>query len=339
MPGNNNLEIALSADLIQICEEAGAQFHKVYGGGYRSHCPLHRGDGENNFAIYHDAGKLKWKCYSNDCGQGDVIDFVMVWKGLDQKGAREYLIGGKPISIEEAAQFATERAERAEQHKNQKAQEYKDALEDLWRAKAWESYYHNLIDNDKARGLWRDRGVPDVFQDIWQLGYCNDFIYRTKQGKATSASLVIPIYQIGKDDPINIRHRILYPLNPTDKYRPERPGLKSAPFIADKDNDHERVLIVEGEIKAMVTYIELDDTGLQMYGIPGKNNFSSLQSDLQGKDVYILFDPDAGEEAIKAAQTVGGKVINLQIKIDDAINAGYLDGAAIRRMMKNARRY
>ena len=196
-----------------------------------------------------------------------------------------------------------------------------------------------MIDSDKARELWRNRGVPDVFQDIWQLGYCNDFIYRTKQGNATSASLVIPIYQIGKDDPINIRHRLLYPLNPGDKYRPERPGLKSAPFIADKDNDHERVLIVEGEIKAMVTYIELDDTGLQMYGIPGKNSFSSMVNNLEGKDVYILFDPDAGDEAIKAAQAVRGKVINLQIKIDDAINAGYLDAAAIRRMMKNARRY
>ena len=335
----DKIEIALATDLIQICEEAGAQFHKVYGGGYRSHCPLHRGDGENNFAIYHDAGKLKWKCYSNDCGQGDVIDFVIIWKNTDLKGAIEYLAGGKTLTIEDAAKLSTERTERAEQHKNQKAQEYKDALEDLWRAKAWESYYHNLIDNDKARGLWRDRGVPDVFQDIWQLGYCNDFIYRTNQGNATSASLVIPIYQIGKDDPINIRHRLLYPLNPTDKYRPERRGLKSAPFIADKDNEHERVLIVEGEIKAMVTYIELDDTGLQIYGIPGKNNIGDLTSQLEGKDVYILLDPDAETEAIDTARAVRGKVINLQIKVDDAIIAGYLDAAEIRRMMKSARRY
>jgi len=78
---------------------------------------------------------------------------------------------------------------------------------------------------------------------------------------------------------------------------------------------------------------------LQIYGVPGKNNIGDLTSQLEGKDVYILLDPDAEAEAIDTARAVRGKVINLQIKVDDAIIAGYLDAAEIRRMMKSARRY
>lgn len=332
------VEQALSADLIRLCEQAGAQFHKVQG-SYRSHCPLHGGDGKNNFSIYQDAGKLKWKCHSANCGQGDVIDFVMVWKNLDLKGAIQYLTGDEAITPEEAVQFSSERAERAQQWKEQKEQEYKDALHELWRARAWEMYYHNLLVNNQARRLWNDRGVPDVFQDIWQLGYTDKFSYYTDAGRWISPSLVIPIFAVGQDEPINIRHRILNPANPTDKYRPERAGLRSAPFIADPQNEHERVLVVEGEIKAMVSYIALDDSMLQVYGVPGKNNFSALMDTLKDREVYILFDPDAGEQAVQAARDVKGKVINLKIKVDDAINAGYLIGNDLRRLMMSARRY
>lgn len=335
---SSKVDLALSADLLQICKDAGADLEKRYG-GWRSACPLHKGDGKSNFSVYSDSGKLKWKCHSSTCGQGDVIDFVMVWQSLDLKGAIEYLTGGTPITTEEAAQMAMERKERAEQYKQQKEKEYHDALTELWQAKAWDRYYHNLLDNQKARELWRGRGVPDVFQDIWQLGYSDKFTYYCDAGKWTSPSLVIPIYAIGDPNPINIRHRILHPVNPSDKYRPEKSGLRSAPFVADKDGDHERVLVVEGEIKAMVSYIAMDDSKLQVYGIPGKNNFSALMESLKGREVYILFDPDAGEQAIKAAASVNGKLINLRVKVDDAINDGYLTGTELKRLMSRSRKY
>ena len=334
----NQLEAALAVDLLQICEQAGAQFHRQ-SGGYRSHCPLHGGDGENNFSVYQDDGKQKWRCHSADCGQGDVIDFVMIWRKLDQRGAIEYLTGGKSITPAEAAQLAQDRANRAEEYKQKKEAEYLDALHALRMAKAWVTYYHNLLDNQQARRLWYARGVPDVFQDIWQLGYADKFSYMTNAGRWISPSLVIPIFAIGQAEPINIRHRILNPASPKDKYRPERSGLRSAPFIADPEQEHERVLVVEGEIKAMVSYIALDDSKLQVYGIPGKNNFEALKDALIGHEVYILLDPDAGDQAARMAQMVKGRVINLQVKVDDAINAGHLTGRGLHRLMKNARKY
>lgn len=335
----NNLELAKNADLLKVCESAGAQFHKSLG-DYRSHCPIHKGEDKNNFSVYiGDDGRYKWKCFSGKCGQGDVIDFVVTWKRVDKKSAIEYLNGGKEITVEEVAQFSKEQAERAQQWKEKKEQEYKDALHELWRARAWERYYNNLLSNNQARRLWNDRGVPDVFQDIWQLGYTDKFSYYTDSIRYFSPSLVIPIFAIGQDEPINIRHRLLNPINPTDKYRPERVGLQSVPFIADPQNEHERVLVVEGEIKAMVSYIALDNSNLQVYGIPGKTSFLPLMDTLKGREVYILFDPDAAEQAVEAARAVKGKVINLKIKVDDAIIAGYLTGNDLSRLMISARRY
>lgn len=323
-------------DLISICERDGAIFRKT-GRDLRSKCPIHRGENPSGFAVYDDGGKQHWKCFTGDCGNGDIIDYVIARDRVDFKRAYEILGGKNFISPEETSRLAEERRIKAEEYEKQKRDEYHQALEELWKAKAWETYYRNLDSIPDTRALWSRRGVPSDFQDFWQLGYCPNFTYYTDAGQHISPSLTIPIFT-GKENPFNIRHRILNPFNPNDKYRPDRPGLKSLPFVADAFTDeHECYLVVEGEIKAMVTYIHLDSMKWQVFGIPGKEQYRELCKELQGKRVWFLFDPDAEDQARAAASMIpNSRIISLQMKIDDAILGGYLNKNEFRYILKMA---
>lgn len=325
----------LNLDLRPIVESKGVQLHKTRV-DYRSSCPIHKGEDKNAFAVWYEGDKWRWKCYSGNCGGGDVIDFIMVSEVLDIKQAIERLGGGKPISSEEARAAAEDRRKRAEVYEAQKKAEYQQALDELHKARAWERYCDNLCDCRDARQLWRSRGIPDDFQGYWELGYCPDFIYRHDDQTYHSPSLTIPIFN-GEEMPANIRHRILKPVDPNDKYRPERSGLRALPFMADyMDPEHDHILIVEGEIKAMVTYICLDSGEWQVYGIPGKQAFRELAERVKGHQIWIAFDPDAREQAESAARMVNGRLVHLAMKIDDAINEGYLDKAHLRHLLTMA---
>ena len=329
-----NIEAALSRDLEEIVVQAGGEIDNG-----RCACPLHNGDNPGAFAIYQDAGKQKWVCHSGSCGSGDIIDFVTVWQGLDLAGAVEWLTGEKPINKAEVQKLTEERIERAKEYEQRKREEHIRALGELRRAEAWEVYYRNL-DGFGKRDLWRVRGIPDNWQDIFQLGYCDKFTVGTKGGIHHTPTLTIPIWGPG-DQLVNIRHRLLNPPTPGDKYRPERAGLNAEPYICEpfRAYDMERIIVVEGEIKAMVTFITLDMPGIQVIGIPGKSIFKRIVENLKGRDVIIVMDPDAQHEARQMARALGGRVVNLGVKIDDAITAGQLDKAALQRMFRFSRSY
>jgi len=326
------------SSLLEIVEKAGAHLHRS-NGEYRSACPLHGGDNKTAFSLYQSSGKWKWKCYSKDCGGGDVIDFVAAWQHIDPKAAYEWLGGAQRITPEQARALAEERAARAAAFANQKREEYEKALADLRKARSWEIYCANREGSEAARGLWRNRGIPNDWQTYWSLGYDPDFVYKHDDQLYHSASLTIPIFN-GGDQPFNIRHRLLTPIDPQDKYRPDRPGLKALPFVADpvKLDDTPRALVVEGEIKAMVSYLWLYDDAFQVYGVPGKSSFGDLAQRLQGRETWILFDPDAGDKAKDAARQVDGRMIELPMKIDDALNGGVLFQSDLRRLMAMARK-
>lgn len=331
-------QVISSVSLVEIAERAGARLRKS-NGEYRGSCPLHGGNNNTAFVIYNAGDRWRWKCYSKGCGSGDVIDFVALWQGTDPKGAYEWLGGGKTILPEQARAMAEERARRAEEWEAQKRAEYELALSELHKARAWERYYQNLSGNEDARGLWRSRGIPDDWQNYWSLGYNPDFVYKHGEALYHSPTLTIPIYN-GDDEPANIRHRILKPVDPQDKYRPERGGLRALPFIADpwKVDTLPKALVVEGEIKAMVSYLWLDNQDFQVYGVPGKSSFGDLAERLAGKECWILFDPDATEKAYDAARLVDGRVIELTMKVDDALNAGALNKSGLRRLLSMARK-
>ena len=330
-------------DLRSLAEQAGAQFHRA-GSEWRSRCPLHGGDNNDAFAIYHKDGKEYWHCFTGPCGGGDVLDFVMRWRGFtDFMDAYHYLEGDVRHAPEVVAQHAAEQAARAIAEMEAQIQKAQSVLDELRRAQRWLAYHQNMLERPDAREMWRQRGLPDDWQDFWKLGYCDAFTVGTDQGPWVTPTLTIPVFGAGADWPVmNIRHRLLKPPKPNDKYRPDRPGLSSVPYIANPflGWDTDPILVVEGEIKSMVTFRTVWDKGqtMQVIGIPGKTQFRSIAAQLMGHDVYICFDPDADQQAIEAARAVGGKVIYLPIKIDDAILSGNLDQRSLQFRLKTARK-
>ena len=332
--------ILINNDLVGLVSKD-TELHKN-NSEWRGACPIHKSQNKNGFAIYEDNGKWYWKCYSGDCGGGDVIDYIQKMNNCDFNTACR-ILGGKIVenreSIASAAEERTRRAQLAIIDMERDMEKYTSILNDLKKSLIWSTYNSNLHDNQNIRSLWRKRGVPDVFQDIWQLGYCPSFSVSTQKGIWNTPTLTIPIF--GEDSqPLTIRHRLLNPPTPNDKYRPERPGLHSHPYLTDPEHGYslDRILVVEGEIKSMVTYLTLDDINLQVIGIPGKNNFRNIEEKLIGHNVTILFDPDALQQAMDVARKIKGRIVNLTMKVDDAINDGILDKYSLKRLLADARR-
>jgi DNA primase len=204
---------------LQACDGIGITLKHI-GNRWQGVCPLHdNSDNPTAFVIYEDGDKQRWTCFTH-CGHGDIIDFVVRWKHISLKEAIEYLNVGINISHEEMLEITRKRREEAERYEAQKKLEYEAAVKSLNDARKWENYHNQLDENENklARNLWRVRGVPDTWQDIWELGYCDCFKYKVDDTIYSTPTLAIPI----RDDTnrvTNIKHRLLNPVNPKDKYR------------------------------------------------------------------------------------------------------------------------
>ena len=336
---NDYAGIVERTNLVELVQRAGGNLKRA-GKEWRCACPLHNGNNPTGFAVYVESGHSKWKCWTNDCGQGDALDFVQTWLSFTKEEAYQYLGGERKVDPAEIARLAVERAQRAEKSLQETIAEAHKALEELRAARKWLEYHETLTQSSVGRNTWIDKGIPEVWQDLWQLGYCNNFAYKSDGELYHSPSLSIPIFDGHSQDPINIRHRILNPVNPNDKYRPDRPGLKAAPFVCDPEHlDLDNVLLIEGEIKSMVTYVHLDSPKWQVIGIPGKKSYREVCEAFKGRKVWILFDPDAIEQAQDAAGILGGaRIIDISMKVDDALNSGYLDTVKLRNLIKMAKK-
>ncbi len=339
--------ILAQADLLSLAEDAGAVFKVKGPARWRSHCPLHNGNNPSGFAISQgDDGKMRWTCYSGDCGSGDAIDFVMKWRGIDFIEACQFLSGEDiGMNMEAVLKLAAERKRKAEQEYLAAQARLEKAIADLETAKIWEQYHTNLKAMPEHRRLWQMRGVPNAWQDIWKLGYSPEFtIWEEDKGSWKPAwkspTLSIPVFQPGWKI-ATIRHRLLKPKDPDDKYRPDRSHLGAHPFVANPEMGFKGpVLVVEGEVKAMVSYITADMPGLQVIGIPGKRQFINFAGMLTEADpVYILPDPDGMGYGIRMAEILGlehCRMIRLPVKIDDAVVNGVLDRRDFRRLLQFA---
>ncbi len=328
-------------DLITIAEQAGAEMKRVSANDYRSACPIHGGDNKTAFTVYVDGGVQKYKCFTRDeCGTGDVIDFVQKWRGCSFNDACEWLGGEKTINQEEQNRIIEARAineiKRLEDATNKALQ----VLAELRQTQTWLKY-HQTLENDRSKqALWELEGIPIEWQNYWSLGYCNSFTYSTPEGIYNTPTMTIPIFT-GEDWELqNIKHRLMKPYNPKDKYRPEKSGLQSSPFFCDPEKMYqaERILIVEGEKKAMVTYLTIENNNIQVIGLPGKNQWKSIADKIKGQSVYIWLDPDAYQEAIEFSKLINGRVINVAMKIDDAINEGVLTKRGIYNLLSTSRK-
>lgn len=335
MPNDTAL-INSMIDIREVAEHAGAEFK-----GNHSHCPIHNGDNPTAFSIF-DNGKA-WKCFTHEaeCNRHghDGIGLLMALNNWTFKQVCEKY--NQPIDPLEAARRAAENAKRIEQELQRKIEEAQKAIEELRKARRWIEYHNNM--GEGARQLWRDRGVADSWQDYYKFGYSVDFPYSYKNEYYTSPTLTIPLFAIGQDEPGNIKHRLLEPAIEKSKYRYEKNGLPAMLFYGDKDlpaDRAERVVIVEGEIKAAVTMQTLDTPLTQVIGIPGKENTCDIFKQLEGRhDTIIMLDPDAKREAVAMARAMGGaRVVDLPGKCDDLIVEYGLDKKWLETVLYNARK-
>lgn len=213
--------------------------------------------------------------------------------------------------------------------------------------------YHNNLDRDPSlRELFYRRLISDFFIDEWNLGYCinKHFTDSRTQTSAISPSLTIPIYKPETRELVSIRHRLINPLSPDDKYRPEISGLPAALWIADLDRgfDDRPVVLCEGEFKAATVYITLDDPRYQVAGIPGKSPDLALLEPLsRASDLILCLDPDGIIPKKPGARTSldriaeirpDVRVLYLADKIDDMIVKGIISKETIKSLILNAKK-
>jgi hypothetical protein len=217
------------------------------------------------------------------------------------------------ITAEMRAQWLQERLAREEKEKH----EAEHALELLRTEQAWIKY-HAMLDA-YSRHWWEVKGVSPSLINYFQLGYCPSRTIWTPQGEWMTPTATIPIFAPGWVA-TNIRHRLIHPPSPQDKYRPERSGLPAVPFLTIPDEQPRgEVILVEGEIKAIVVW-QFIDGKYPVIGLPGKRPRRDIVQILDQCDrIHIVFDPDAQTEALDFAQVIGqrARLVTLPVKPDD----------------------
>lgn len=237
--------------------------------------------------------------------------------------------------------------EEREQYERAAKAKAEHALALLQTEKAWVRYHEQL--SGELRQFYYKRGLIDYFIDYWQLGYEPAFAYWYKDQEYRSPTLTIPLIEPG-GKVINIKHRLLEPASRGDKYRPEKAGLKASLYYTDYDEPVKgAALLVEGEFKAMTTYIILDSSKIKVLGLPGKTPGEDLLEPLADcEPVYICLDPDAvipdrnGKSALRRMVEHFGsraRVIQLPYKIDDMIVRKELDRNALLALLLYSRKF
>lgn len=341
---NPEIEAAKQIDLLALIS-ARTQLRKVAAHEWAGPCP--RCGGHDRFRVDPTKGWFCRVCFYND-HWNDAIDFVMWADGLDFKRALLRLVGKNDITPAELERRAAERKAADDKRLADEAAKRNEVITALNTSGVIEQYHQH----PQAVSRWIDRGLSEPWVNYYRLGYCPAREFSAGDSAIISDSLTIPYWRARLVDAayewsaINMRHRLLATDAPGGKYRPHLAGAGNNLFYTDPMTQSlfGDVLIVEGEIKAMVTWAALweDDNplapGLFVIGLPGKSWKVEFISELEGAArVFICLDPDAGSEAARLASSLGRercKIVNLPDKVDDLINAGIMTGAELLTIME-----
>lgn len=273
----------------------------------------------------------------------DAIDWVMWLRGVDFRTALNDIGGGVKMTPAEIEVISEQRRQREAEEAEQEAATRAVVLGELASSGAWERYNQH----PEAIERWGMRGITADWVSYYGLGYCPSHTWHSGDTVFECDSLTIPYWRCDKDfkwQIINLRHRLLDDGAPGGKYRPHLPGAGNNLFYTDPAIRHlfGTVLLVEGEIKSMVTWAALwdGDTCLApavcVVGTAGKNLKPEHLRELETADrVVICLDPDARQEAGKLAAAIGERasVLSLPGKIDDLLLCEALTGRDILRMI------
>jgi len=295
-------------------------------------CPFHA-DKTPSLGVTDDNGRFTcFGCNEN----GDVIDFVQKYLNVDFATACEKLSGGlDPI---DRVRIAEQRAKQAEHALEATIKRAQTALEELRSAQRW-LQYHAQMDR-AARDYWRKRGIPDVWQDIWQLGWNYKMKIGIAGGSHDTQTATIPLFD-ETESVVNIKHRLITPPLGAGKYRYEVSGLSAPLFLASPEAGiSENIILVEGEIKAMVLYITLDDRKACVIGMPGLGTSANELNRLEkAQRITLVTDPGSRAEAWRLVKILGRKrcrVLIPPLKIDDGILTAGLGKNDVKQMLNSA---
>jgi hypothetical protein len=231
----------------------------------------------------------------------------------------------------------------------QKKEKVEHAIGLLQQEQVWLKYHENL--NEDRRYFYYDRKIEDYWIEYWLLGYNLEKVIWNGHAEYKTPTLTIPVFEPETRRVITIRHRLLQPQDQSDKYRPEFGGLPASLYFTDLDKKPKnKVIIVEGEFKAMTTYITLDDPNMFVVGLPGKSpNLEMLQVLDECEVVYLLLDPDAfvkqkNDQITPIRRLVDhfkekSRVISLPYKVDDMISNGMIEKQDLKQLINTARKY
>lgn len=297
------------------------KFVKRHGREWSAECPQcadngHQGrDWPDRFRMWTDPARG----WCRRCGYQDFAD-------SDKRDVK--------ITEEMRQQWVRERVER----EAEKQVKIAESLELLRKEENWLRWHERM--QERGREWWHGKGVPDWAIDYYRLGWCDERQFYDGNGYFETATATIPVWATGWQL-VNLRHRLMRSPNGCGKYRQDRAGLPSNLYLTQPDDKPEgEVVLVEGEIKAIVTFSRVCDDKLNVIGTPGKSFSMALLDDLkQCSRVWIVFDPDAKVQAWKTARILGkaARVVYLPVKCDDAFTMYGMTPAVFQEALRQGR--
>jgi hypothetical protein len=259
-----------------------------------------------------------------------VFDWFAFW----EKKPLTDILKGQCVDPATELERKIEYAKRTQERLQEEITHAQAVLDDLHQSRVWERYHEQQT--AFSTQWWKNRGITEYFQEYWKLGFIPDYTLKDYHTPA----MTIPVFETGWEC-VNIRMRLVNPPDEGGKYRPYKAGLPAPLYIAEPELQvKNRTLVVEGEIKSMVSYIAADDLKLQVVGLPGKNPSVKIIEKLKDCDpIYLCLDPDADPKDV--ATQLGKervRIIELPEKIDDLILNNGLGSEWMARLMSLARK-
>jgi hypothetical protein len=236
------------------------------------------------------------------------------------------------------------RQERIAEEQRRKA-EAEQAIKLLTDTHKWDVYYEYLQSANEAAEYWRGSGISDEYWwNEWKLGYdpMHSFWFDTgdgwKEHKTPTATIAM---RDTSGRIINIKHRLLNPFDGV-KYRMEYRTHTEPIFISNLDlQKADYILKCEGEKKAAVTWLTLDNPKVQAFGLPKSPSDEMLQA-IAGRVVIDIVDPDVKIKEVQRTAEVfkecDYRVLRLPEKIDDLILQAQINKDQLKNILRNARR-
>jgi hypothetical protein len=343
------------------------------GGEWSGPCPFC--GGHDRFVVQpHHTPEARWLCrHCTDGKWKDVISFIERRDNLGFMDACKALFGpGVQLSPEESARLLAERTARQEEERRTEQEAQEARRVELDESGAALRYWENLSQYPEAREMWEKRGLSRMWQDYFRVGYSPSREFWHDNKVFTSPSLTIPTWrgfhlthstaldEPNKDDPggtnnacrcVGLVHRLLIPDAPGGKYRPHLSGVGKPLFNCDiyAPEILGDVLLIEGEVKSMVTWANIQDTfpapsalrGMTVVGIAGKSFKREWVEEFSGAArIWICLDPDATQASASIAAALGPdrcRILDLPDKIDDMFNAGTLTVGGLAALLATAR--